>query len=583
MTETTETEAPKASLTDLRMPELQALASRLGISGISKMRKNDLVQAIRERRRANEQRSKTAGNSDPVQQGAADTSGRDRRRSANQASSDCEPQAAAGKEQAAQGGSASADSGDAKATLDEIQFPEPAERAKDEPNRGGRRAGRSSSPAQGKAAAASSAKPGAEPAADDDGEEERSGRRRRGRDRYRDRKRRQNNREGGGADEPEIMEDDILIPVAGVLDVLENYAFVRTSGYLPGASDVYVSLGQVKKSGLRRGDAIAGAVRQPREGETQRQKFNALVRLDTVNGSPVADTGDRPEFDALTAMYPDEPMKLETSSRQLITRAIDIVAPIGKGQRTLLLAPPRSGRTQTLLQIADAITANHADAHLMAVLVDQRPEEVTQWQRQVAGEVVASTFDRPASDHTSVAELAIERAKRLVELGQHVVVLLDSLTSLARAYNAAATGTARSGPVDPAALHPAKAFFGAARSIENGGSLTIVASARVEFGSEIDELILEEFFGTENSEVRLVRDGANRTSPALVNPQASGTRHEDLLLTADELAVVGKVRRVLEGMPAEAATELLVTRLSRTTSNADFLLAASRAASGELS
>lgn len=615
MTDTTETAPAQASLSDLRMPELQALANRMGISGISKMRKNDLVEAIRERRRSNGQRRTTSPDTPAEadrpesaraeQTGSGQASGRSqakgktrapaksgqpRSKNASARGEGQSPQrapeaktgrggrsAAVGQDSAAakqDNTSAGQDGADPKTvSLDEIiQFPEPAERPKDDAGRGARRATRG----QG------NAEPNRDTPEDGDGDDERSGRRRRGRDRYRDRKRRQTGRDGGGADEPEILEDDVLIPVAGILDVLENYAFVRTSGYLPGASDVYVSLGQVKKSGLRRGDAIAGAVRQPREGETQRQKFNALVRLDSVNGAPVEDAQARPEFDALIPMYPDERLTLETTARQLTGRAIDIVAPMGKGQRSLILAPPRSGRTQTLLEMAGAITANHPEAHLMAVLIDQRPEEVTQWQRQVAGEVVASTFDRPASDHTSVSELAIERAKRLVELGQDVVVLLDSLTGLSRAYNAATPAGRASAPVDSAALHPAKAFFGAARNIENGGSLTIVATARVDSGSLVDELILEEFFGTENCEVRLVRDGADSRHPALVDPQASGTRREDLLLTPDELSVTGKVRRILEGMDAQSATQTLLGRLGQSGSNAEFLLAVNRAAAGDL-
>ena len=323
------------------------------------------------------------------------------------------------------------------------------------------------------------------------------GRNSRNRNRYRDRDR---GRRGGNNDreeaEPEISPDDVLISVAGILDVLDNYAFVRTSGYLPGPNDVYVSLGQVKKYGLRKGDAVVGAIRQPREGEGQgRQKFNALVRVDSVNGLDQAASADRVEFGKLTPLYPQTRLRLETEANKLSTRIIDLVAPIGKGQRGLIVSPPKAGKTLVLQAIANAIATNNPEVHLMVVLVDERPEEVTDMQRTVKGEVIASTFDRPAEDHTTVAELAIERAKRLVELGHDVVVLLDSITRLGRAYNlsAPASGRILSGGVDSSALYPPKRFFGAARNIEDGGSLTILATALVETGSKMDEVIFEEF------------------------------------------------------------------------------------------
>ena len=359
----------------------------------------------------------------------------------------------------------------------------------------------------------------------DDDDEDGDGRGRRRRGRYRDRKRR--GRDGApatagvAADEPEVGDDDVLVPVAGILDVLENYAFVRTSGYLPGPNDVYVSLGQVKRYGLRKGDAVVGAVRAQREGEQaqqRQQKFNALVRLDTVNGASPDDTRSRPEFGKLTPLYPQERLRLETEPGVVATRLIDLVAPIGKGQRGLIVSPPKAGKTLILQAIANAITRNNPECHLMVVLVDERPEEVTDMQRTVKGEVIASTFDRPADDHTTVAELAIERAKRLVELGHDVVVLLDSITRLGRAYNLAAPASGRilSGGVDSSALYPPKRFFGAARNIENGGSLTILATALVETGSKMDEVIFEEFKGTGNMELRLSRGLADkRIFPAI--------------------------------------------------------------------
>ncbi|MEO9152172.1 MAG: transcription termination factor Rho, partial [Lapillicoccus sp.] len=337
----------------------------------------------------------------------------------------------------------------------------------------------------------------------DDDDDDRAGGRRRNRQRSRDRKRGRPTTAGPQDYEPElqIADDDVLVPVAGILDVLENYAFVRTSGYLPGPNDVYVPLGLVKKNGLRKGDAVTGAVKALREGEqvpsngTSRQKFNALVRLDSINGATAEDSRVRPDFSKLTPLYPQERLRLETDAHGYTTRVIDLIAPIGKGQRGLIVAPAKAGTTMVLQALANAITANNAECHLMVVLVDERPEEVTDMQRAVKGEVISSTFDRPAEDHTTVAELAIERAKRLVELGHDVVVLLDSLTKLGRAYNLSspASGRILSGGVDSAALYPPKKFFGTARNIENGGSLTIIATALVDTGSRMDEVIFEEF------------------------------------------------------------------------------------------
>ncbi|WP_418605737.1 transcription termination factor Rho [Georgenia sp. SUBG003] len=403
--------------------------------------------------------------------------------------------------------------------------------------------------------------------------------RRRNRDRNRDRDRKRRGRGNDFAfDEPvEVGEDDVLLPVAGILDVLDNYAFVRTSGYLPGPNDVYVTLGQVKKNALRRGDAITGAVRQPREGEQQsgqRQKFNALVRLDTVNGMSVEQSRKRPDFSKLTPLYPQEQLRLETTPKAITPRVIDLVSPIGKGQRGLIVAPPKAGKTIIMQQIANAIAVNNPNVHLMVVLVDERPEEVTDMERMVKGEVIASTFDRPASDHTIVAELAIERAKRLVELGQDVVVLLDSLTRLSRAYNLAAPASGRilSGGVDASALYPPKKFFGAARNIENGGSLTILASALVETGSKMDEVIFEEFKGTGNMELRLSRQLADKRIFPAVDVNASGTRREELLMAPEELKIVWKLRRVMGALDQQQAIDLLLGKLRETASNAEFLM-----------
>ncbi|RYJ23380.1 transcription termination factor Rho [Streptomyces sp. L-9-10] len=405
----------------------------------------------------------------------------------------------------------------------------------------------------------------------DDFDDEAGGRRGR-RGRYRDRRGRRG-RDEFGPGEPQVADDDVLIPVAGILDILDNYAFIRTSGYLPGPNDVYVSLAQVRKNGLRKGDHVTGAVRQPKEGE-RREKFNALVRLDSVNGMAPETGRGRPEFQKLTPLYPQDRLRLETDPGVLTTRIIDLVAPIGKGQRGLIVAPPKTGKTMILQAIANAITVNSPECHLMVVLVDERPEEVTDMQRSVKGEVISSTFDRPAEDHTTVAELAIERAKRLVELGHDVVVLLDSITRLGRAYNLAAPASGRilSGGVDSTALYPPKRFFGAARNIEDGGSLTILATALVETGSRMDEVIFEEFKGTGNMELKLDRKLSDKRIFPAVDVDASSTRKEEILLGSDELAVVWKLRRVLHALDQQQAIELLLDKMKQTKSNAEFLL-----------
>ncbi|MEU1985516.1 transcription termination factor Rho [Nocardia sp. NPDC019395] len=418
------------------------------------------------------------------------------------------------------------------------------------------------------------------------GDDDEGGRGRRGR-RFRER-RRGRDREGGGGDarEPEIREDDVLQPVAGILDVLDNYAFVRTSGYLAGPNDVYVSMNLVRKNGLRRGDAITGAVRAPREGEqaNQRQKFDPLVRLDTVNGAEVDSAKRRPDFNKLTPLYPNQRLRLETTPNKLTTRVIDLIMPIGKGQRALIVSPPKAGKTTIMQDIANAIAINNPECYLMVVLVDERPEEVTDMQRSVKGEVIASTFDRPPSDHTSVAELAIERAKRLVEMGKDVVVLLDSITRLGRAYNnsSPASGRILSGGVDSTALYPPKRFLGAARNIENGGSLTIIATAMVETGSTGDTVIFEEFKGTGNAELKLDRKIAERRVFPAVDVNPSGTRKDELLLNVDEAAVLHKLRRVLSGLDSHQAIDLLIDRLKKSKNNLEFLMQVSKTAPGAL-
>ena len=408
---------------------------------------------------------------------------------------------------------------------------------------------------------------------DDDGGNRR-GRRRRSRDR-------QNRRNRGGTatieryeSEPTVSEDDVLVPARGILDVLDNYAFVRTEGYLPGPDDAYVSLSMVKKFGLRKGDVVTGVIRAPRDGD-RKERFNPLVRLETINGGDPESAKNRPEFAKLTPLYPQERLKLETTPSQVTGRIIDLVAPVGKGQRGLIVSPSKAGKTMIMQAIANAISTNNPEVKLMVVLVDERPEEVTDFQRAVQGEVIASTFDRPADDHTTVAELAIERAKRLVEMGHDVVILLDGITRLGRAYNIAAPASGRilSGGVDSAALYPPKKFFGAARNIEGGGSLTILATALIETGSKMDEVIFEEFKGTGNMELRLRLEFSEKRIFPAIDVDASSTRREELLMGREELAIVWKLRRVLSGLDNQQGLEMLLDRLRKTQSNAEFLMA----------
>lgn len=373
----------------------------------------------------------------------------------------------------------------------------------------------------------------------------------------------------------DYRDDEELIPIAGVLDVQQNHAFVRTSGYLAGPNDVYVTLGQVRRWNLRPGDAIQGAVRPPKEDVQRRQKYNALARLDAINGMSIEEASERPKFKDLVPLYPNEMLRLERhESPNLTARTIDLISPIGKGQRGLIVSPPKAGKTIILQQIANAITANNPECHLMVVLVDERPEEVTDMQRTVKGEVIASTFDRPASDHTAVAELAVERAKRLVEMGQDVVVLLDSITRLGRAYNLSgvASGRILSGGVDASALYPPKKFFGAARNVENGGSLTILATALVETNSKMDEVIFEEFKGTGNMELRLSRELADKRVFPAVDVASSGTRREELLVSKEELALMWKLRRIMGALDSTQATEFVLQKLKDTSSNAEFMM-----------
>jgi transcription termination factor Rho len=622
-TASTQDEKPRrsGSLSTMKVAELQGLAASMGITGTAKMRKNDLVAAIKDRQSGGTGAAQSRVSAPEGAGSEAATATEDRREAApareQRGDRDAErpdrgrrtgegfreerqqrrdQQERGGRDRATEGGDTEPRNrddrdprgnreGDRQARGDRDDRETRGERNRedrqgrndrgdrgerddrgdrDRGDRGDgrdRQQGRNQSQDQG--------------GYDDDGEGRGGRRRNRNRNRNRDKRRRGD----FGSDydnEPQLSEDDVLVPVAGILDVLENYAFVRTSGYLPGPNDVYVPLGMVKKNGLRKGDAVTGAVKAQRDDQpqNQRQKFNALVRLDTVNGMSPEDAKKRVEFGKLTPLYPQERLRLETEPGQLTTRVIDLVAPIGKGQRGLIVSPPKAGKTIILQRIANAITQNNPEVHLMVVLVDERPEEVTDMQRSVKGEVIASTFDRPADDHTTVAELSIERAKRLVELGHDVVVLLDSMTRLGRAYNLAAPASGRilSGGVDSTALYPPKRFFGAARNIEDGGSLTILATALVETGSRMDEVIFEEFKGTGNMELKLDRKLADKRIFPAVDVDASGTRKEEILLAPEELQIVWKLRRVLHALDVQQALELLLDKLKQTKNNYDFLL-----------
>jgi transcription termination factor Rho len=590
------TNVSTGSLSTMVLPELRALANQAGVKGTSGMRKNELIAAIKEvRGQANGASAGTApsedsGKSDqdkneekttaeaPVAQGeqkdsANDGGARRERRGASREPGSATRTADEADREGSQNRNGTAsreadkrDAGQKEAKTDE--------RGSDAGDQNGDQQGSGGQQNRG----------GSNQNQQDDDGDGRGGRRGR---RFRDRRRRgERSGEGGGGGDAELREDDVIQPVAGILDVLDNYAFVRTSGYLAGPHDVYVSMNMVRKNGLRRGDAVTGAVRVPKEGEqpNQRQKFNPLVRLDSVNGGPVEDAKNRPDFSKLTPLYPNQRLRLETTPDQLTTRVIDLIMPIGKGQRALIVSPPKAGKTMILQAIANAITKNNPECHLMVVLVDERPEEVTDMARSVKGEVIASTFDRPPSDHTSVAELAIERAKRLVEQGQDVVVLLDSITRLGRAYNNAspASGRILSGGVDSTALYPPKRFLGAARNIEGGGSLTIIATAMVETGSTGDTVIFEEFKGTGNAELKLDRKISERRVFPAVDVNPSGTRKDELLLSPDEFGIVHKLRRVLSGLDSHQAIDLLMSQLRKTKTNYEFLVQVSKTTPGNM-
>jgi len=365
-------------------------------------------------------------------------------------------------------------------------------------------------------------------------------------------------------------EEEGLSIRTGILDILpEGYGFLRTNGYLPSEGDIYVSLSQIRRFHLKRGDEITGQVRAPKESE----KYHALLRIESINGSDPEACRGRRQFEQLTPLYPVERLRLETPQEETASRIIDLIAPIGKGQRGLIVSPPRAGKTTILKQFANSITVNNPEVYLIVLLVDERPEEVTDMERSVKGEVVSSTFDQPSENHIQVAELVLERAKRLVEHGRDVVILLDSITRLARAYNLTTPTSGRilSGGVDSTALFPPKRFFGAARNIEEGGSITIIATALVDTGSRMDEVIFEEFKGTGNMELHLDRKLADKRIFPAIDIEKSGTRKEELLMEPPEAQVVWKLRRVLHALDPSAAIELLIDKIRNTRSNPEFL------------
>ncbi|MEO3816625.1 transcription termination factor Rho [Plantactinospora sp. B24E8] len=627
-------------LSAMLLPELQSLAASLGISGTARMRKGELISAISERqsggatastggaprpraevaaaaaptrdevraevRDSGERRSAEQVPATAAEQAPAATEGRTRTsrrsRAAATAATAVETEATP-TERTERGERAErTERGERADRTDGGERGERADRAEgaertDRGERGESRNGRDRNDRGDRGERAESRNDrndrdrGQRSADRDDNDDDDAGGRRSRRSRFRDRRRGRGDRaegnegggSGGGGREPQVNEDDVLVPVAGIIDVLDNYAFVRTTGYLSGPNDVYVSMSQVKKYGLRRGDAVTGAVRAARDGEQRRDKYNPLVRLDTINGMDPDEAKRRPEFYKLTPLYPQERLRLETEPHILTTRVIDLVTPIGKGQRALIMSPPKAGKTMVLQAIANAITHNNPECHLMVVLVDERPEEVTDMQRSVKGEVVAATFDRPPQDHTTVAELAIERAKRLVELGHDVVVLLDSVTRLGRSYNLAAPASGRimSGGIDSTALYPPKRFLGAARNIENGGSLTIIATALVETGSVMDTVIFEEFKGTGNAELKLDRKIADKRVFPAIDIHTSGTRKEEILLAAEELAITHKLRKVLHSLDSQAALDLLLDRLKKSRTNIEFLMQIAKSTPGE--
>ncbi|WP_298087264.1 transcription termination factor Rho [uncultured Corynebacterium sp.] len=602
-TDTTVSAEGQENLTSLRMAELRTIAAGKGIRGLSAMRKHELIAAIQNAG------SGSAPLSDDSRRGDSADKGDQGKGDADKGDADKGDADKGGSDKGDSGKNDSGrdDSGDQSGDDDQDDYPSRSQsrrarrdrarqRHREQQNQGGHQQGQNQNKGDGNQGGNQNKGDGNQGGGNQNqGGNQQGGRNRGGRNqddqdggrggrRNRRNRRDRRGRDNQGGNDEGVREGDVLQPVAGIVDVMDNNsAFVRTSGYLPGSNDVHVSQQIVRKFGLRKGDAITGQVRMPRDGGggqvthgsgRNKRKYNPLVQVDTINGQAPDDVRQRPEFGKLTPLYPNQRLRLETEQKILTTRVIDLIMPIGKGQRALIVSPPKAGKTTILQNIANAIATNNPECYMMVVLVDERPEEVTDMQRSVRGEVIASTFDRPPSDHTIVAELAIERAKRLVEQGQDVVVLLDSITRLGRAYNnsSPASGRILSGGVDSNALYPPKRFLGAARNIENGGSLTIIATAMVETGSAGDTVIFEEFKGTGNAELKLDRKISERRVFPAVDVNPSGTRKDDLLLAPDEARVMHKLRRILSALDPQSAIDLLIKQLKKTKNNREFLM-----------
>jgi transcription termination factor Rho len=581
-----ETTTDRSALEGKLIPELQRIAQDMGIEGTQKLRKAGLIDAIVEK----------GGNGGGASTESAAPRGR---RSANgetaapegaesppEDSADARTDETAGDRHDERGVSEPEDrdetAGDADGNREAPRGPRGGDRQREDrgdrgrdrsqdrgpSDRGDRGQDRNQGRNQDRNQGGQPRNQGGGQDQDQGGQRDRDGRRQRP---SREERRRQRE-ERRLREEAERAEEIANAPTqSGILDLLpDGYGFLRTSGYAPGSEDVYVSVSQVRKASLRKGDVIGGKVRRPRDNE----KYLALLEVETVNGMDPEAARDRSNFDKLTPLFPDERFRLESGPLAVAERIIDMIAPIGKGQRGMLVAPPKAGKTTILKQVANGIITSNPEVHLIVLLVDERPEEVTDWQRTVtAAEVVYSTFDKPTEQHIQVTELVLERAKRLAESKQDVVIILDSLTRLARAYNLAmpASGKILSGGIDASALYPPRRFFGAARNIEEGGSLSIIASALVETGSRMDEGIFEEFKATGNMELRLDRQLAEKRLFPAINVDASGTRKEELLLPPEELALVIKLRRVLHALEPAAALELLTDKIRATKSNEQFL------------
>ena len=561
-------------LSALRIPELRSLAQSMGIRGLSGLRKGELIDKINAAGGGAGTKEAAAEAKNTKEDSSQNTKEDTETREAREArEAHYESRAAARRARRNRARQKNSDNGDSSTDEQRQERNERPEHNNERNDRGGERNDRNDRNGDRNDR---NDRNGDRSDRNDRGD--RNDRSERGNRRNRRNRRDRDNRDNRDNRDDNVAPED-LQPVAGILDIVDsNVAFVRTTGYHASSADVFVSNQMIRRLGLRRGDAIVGQVKMREQTNVgngrNRQKYNSLMRVDTINGLSVDDARQRPDFSKLTPLYPNQRLRLETDPKILTTRVIDLIMPIGKGQRALIVSPPKAGKTTILQNIANAIATNNPECYLMVVLVDERPEEVTDMQRSVKGEVIASTFDRPPSEHTTVAELAIERAKRLVEQGQDVVVLLDSITRLGRAYNnsSPASGRILSGGVDSNALYPPKRFLGAARNIENGGSLTIIATAMVETGSAGDTVIFEEFKGTGNAELKLDRKISERRVFPAVDVNPSGTRKDELLLGPDEARLMHKLRRILSALDNQQAIDLLIKQLKKTKNNAEFMM-----------